>query len=62
MDGSGYPYKLKGKEIPAEARIVAIADVFDALTTDRIYRKKCIYPMSSIICYLFPANTSIKRF
>lgn len=40
MDGSGYPYKLKGKEIPAEARIVAIADVFDALTTDRIYRKK----------------------
>lgn len=38
-DGSGYPYKLKGKAIPLSGRIVAIADVFDALTTERPYKK-----------------------
>lgn len=38
-DGTGYPYRLKGKNIPLFARITAIADVFDALTTDRPYRK-----------------------
>ncbi len=37
-DGKGYPEGLKGKEIPREARIVALADVFDALTSARIYR------------------------
>ncbi len=37
-DGSGYPRGLKGKEIPLEGRIVAIADVFDALTTARPYK------------------------
>jgi putative two-component system response regulator len=38
-DGSGYPRRLKGEEIPITARIVAIADVFDALTTARPYKK-----------------------
>lgn len=38
-DGSGYPEGLKGEKIPLFARITAIADVFDALTTDRPYRK-----------------------
>jgi putative nucleotidyltransferase with HDIG domain len=38
-DGSGYPAGLSGKAIPVEARIAAIADVFDALTSDRPYRK-----------------------
>jgi putative nucleotidyltransferase with HDIG domain len=38
-DGSGYPSGLKGKSIPLLARIIAIADAFDALTTDRPYRK-----------------------
>jgi HD-GYP domain-containing protein (c-di-GMP phosphodiesterase class II)/methylmalonyl-CoA mutase cobalamin-binding subunit len=38
-DGSGYPRGLKGEAIPIEGRIVAVADVFDALTSDRIYRK-----------------------
>ncbi|SHO54515.1 response regulator [Vibrio quintilis] len=38
-DGSGYPNGLKGEEIPLSARIVAIADVFDALTTERPYKK-----------------------
>jgi PAS domain S-box-containing protein len=39
VDGSGYPNGLKGDEIPLEGRIVAVADVFDALTSDRVYRK-----------------------
>lgn len=39
-DGSGYPLQLKGLDIHQYARIVAVADVFDALTTDRVYRKK----------------------
>jgi len=38
-DGSGYPAGLSGRAIPLEARIAAIADVFDALTSDRPYRK-----------------------
>ncbi|WP_277057151.1 HD-GYP domain-containing protein [Trichlorobacter lovleyi] len=39
FDGAGYPSGLRGAEIPVEARIVAIADVFDALYSDRPYRK-----------------------
>lgn len=39
MDGSGYPRGLKGDEIPVEARIVAVADVFDALTSERCYKQ-----------------------
>ncbi len=38
FDGSGYPRALSGEKIPAEGRIAAIADVFDALTSDRVYR------------------------
>ncbi len=38
-DGKGYPYGLKGKEIPLFARIISIADTFDAITSDRPYRK-----------------------
>ena len=38
-DGTGYPRKLKGEEIPLAARIFAVVDVFDALTSDRPYRK-----------------------
>ncbi len=38
-DGSGYPHGLRGDDIPESARIVKLADVFDALTTDRPYKK-----------------------
>lgn len=38
-DGSGYPYGLKGNEIPITCRITAIADVFDALITERPYKE-----------------------
>lgn len=39
FDGSGYPEGLKAEEIPIIARIIAVADSFDAMTTDRPYRK-----------------------
>jgi HD-GYP domain-containing protein (c-di-GMP phosphodiesterase class II) len=39
LDGSGYPRGLKGDEIPLVGRIVAVADVFDALTTSRPYKR-----------------------
>jgi HD-GYP domain-containing protein (c-di-GMP phosphodiesterase class II) len=39
LDGSGYPYGLGADAIPIEARIVAVADTYDALTSDRPYRK-----------------------
>ena len=38
-DGTGYPCKLKGEEIPLSARIVAVADTYHALISDRPYRK-----------------------
>jgi putative two-component system response regulator len=49
-DGSGYPDGLKGDEIPLEARIVAIADVFDALTSIRPY--KTAWKLESTLEYI----------
>ncbi|MBN2795236.1 MAG: HD-GYP domain-containing protein [Clostridia bacterium] len=40
FNGSGYPEGLKGKTIPLYARIIAVADVFDALTADKVYQRK----------------------
>jgi HD-GYP domain-containing protein (c-di-GMP phosphodiesterase class II) len=42
-DGSGYPNRLKGEEIPLSARIMAVADVFDALIAERVYKKGFSY-------------------
>jgi putative two-component system response regulator len=39
LDGKGYPEGLKGSEIPLMARMTAVADTYDALTSDRAYRK-----------------------
>ncbi|WP_174875753.1 HD-GYP domain-containing protein [Vogesella oryzae] len=49
-DGSGYPHGLAGEAIPLEARIVAIADVFDALTSVRPY--KPAWPVDEAIAYV----------
>ena len=49
-DGSGYPEKLAGKAIPLEARIVAVADVFDALTSYRVYKER--WPVDKAMDYL----------
>ena len=38
-DGKGYPYGLKGEEIPISGRIIALADTYDAMTSTRSYRK-----------------------
>lgn len=39
-DGTGYPDGLKGEQIPMAARVIAVADAFDAMTSNRVYRKK----------------------
>ena len=39
IDGLGYPYGLKGEDIPLGAKIISVADYFDAITTDRPYKK-----------------------
>lgn len=44
MDGFGYPDGLKGEQIPIGARIVSLADSFDAMTTDRPYRRRRSFP------------------
>ncbi len=49
-DGTGYPKGLKGEQIPHEGRIVAIADVFDALTTERPY--KAAWPVERAVQHL----------
>ena len=50
FDGTGYPYGLAGDEIPVFARICAVADVFDALISDRAYKKA--WTDSEAIAYL----------
>ena len=48
-DGSGYPAGLKNENIPLAARIVAVADVYDALTTERFYKRAFTHKKSSEI-------------
>jgi len=48
-DGKGYPDNLRGTEVPLMARIIAVADTFDAMTTDRPYRKR------------FPESVAVKE-
>ena len=58
FDGTGYPEGLKGEEIPLEARIVAVADVFDALCMKRCYKK----PWDIMKAYQFIIDQSEKAF
>ena len=46
-DGGGYPEDRKGEDIPVAARIVALVDVYDALSQDRVYRKAC--PLEEVL-------------
>ena len=48
-DGSGYPEKLKGEEIPPEARIMAVADVYDALVSKRVYKDRMSFEKADAI-------------
>ena len=57
MDGNGYPKKLPGNELHDFAKIVGITDVFDALTSDRVYRNR--WPIHKAINYLM-SNTNEK--
>lgn len=50
FDGTGYPHRLSGESIPVSARIVAVADVFDALTTVRPYKQA--WPVDKAVEYL----------
>jgi HD-GYP domain-containing protein (c-di-GMP phosphodiesterase class II) len=53
LDGFGYPHALRAEEIPPEARIVAVADTFDALTRGRPYRPAIA--VSQALCFLSAA-------
>jgi HD-GYP domain-containing protein (c-di-GMP phosphodiesterase class II) len=55
MDGSGYPHGLASAEIPIEARIVAVADTYDVLTTDRPYRN-AVSPAQALLRVLDDAG------
>lgn len=57
IDGSGYPYQLKGDQINLYARIIAICDVFDAMTQDRVYKEK-VSPFDTFKMFLSRGLTS----
>ncbi len=57
-DGEGYPRGLRGEGIPLVGRLVMVADVFDALTSDRVYRKA--WPAEQVLAYI--RQYSGKRF
>ena len=50
FNGQGYPQALQGEKIPLEARIVAVADVFDALVSNRPYKKS--WPVEQAFDYI----------
>lgn len=59
IDGSGYPDGLKGDEIPLNAQILSVADIFSALTTDRPYRKGLSREMAFNVMKEMPLNQKL---
>ncbi len=57
MDGTGYPSGLKGNEIPLQSRIIAVADIFEALTGERPYRK----PLEPLAALSFMKRMSLDQ-
>ncbi|SMP87573.1 HD domain-containing protein [Epsilonproteobacteria bacterium SCGC AD-308-P11] len=53
MDGTGYPFRMRGENIPYYARIIGICDIFDAMTSRRSYKK----PMTSFEALLLMKTT-----
>jgi HD-GYP domain-containing protein (c-di-GMP phosphodiesterase class II) len=49
FDGKGYPYRISSDQIPLSARIVALADMYDALTSDRVYKKAMSHAQATTI-------------
>ena len=49
-NGTGYPSKLAGHDIPLGARILSVVDCFDALTSDRPYGPECLTTNRSVYC------------
>jgi len=49
LDGSGYPYQVKGEDISQYGRMIAICDIFDALTATRVYKKAFSHPKAFAI-------------
>ena len=60
-DGTGYPDSLAGEEIPLGARIIFVADAFDAMTSDRVYRRPLATPTRSPSSSAARARSSTRR-
>ena len=60
-DGRGYPSGMAGDEIPLEARMLAVADAFDAMTSDRPYRRALHAKTRSPRSGAVPARSSTRR-
>ena len=56
LDGSGYPYGLAGGNISAFARVIAIADLYDAMTADRVYRRAV--PVNEVLELIYASGGS----
>jgi putative nucleotidyltransferase with HDIG domain len=58
LNGGGYPFHMKGGELPLEARIIKVADIFQALAQNRPYRKPL--PAAEILCLLRQMQTDLE--
>ena len=61
LDGTGYPFRIPGNELRLGSRMLAVADVFTALTEDRPYRQQLTYPEVHKIMNTMVANKKIDR-